>query len=266
MLEASAARDAAARSDPVAECDRLAAHPHDDTRPAGVVGVGFERIDAARAVPACAAAVVARKSDARTAFQYYRALRKAGRVPEAMAACRSAADGGHGVAAADLAYALLTGDGLPRNVEEGTRILMAAAVRGAPAAQLGLARVYRQGNAALQKDDRRAFDWFGRAARNGIREAHYGLAVMLWNGEGTARNRGEAVRVAAQLLRQLEPEAQHEPELLQATRQLHAEMTGRQAASDHDDARQRERVNESERRLNEVLREQYNDASRSGWR
>ena len=54
--------------------------------------------------------------------------------------------------------------------------------------------------------------------------------------------------------------------LLQATRELHAEMTGRQAAGDRDDARQRERVNESERRLNEVLREQYNDASRSGWR
>lgn len=266
LLEASAARDAAARADPVAECDRLAAHPQDDTRPAGVAGVAFGRIDAARAVPACAAAVVARKADPRTAFQYSRALWKAGRLPEAIAACRSAADGGHGVAAVDIAYALLTGDGLPRDINEGTRLLMAAAVRGVPAAQLGLARVYLQGNAALQKDDRRAFEWFGRAARNGVREANYGLAVMLWNGDGTARNRGEAMRVAGQLLRDLEPDAQHEPELLQATRQLHADMTGRQAAGNRDDARQRERMDESERRLNEVLREQYNDASRSGWR
>lgn len=265
-LQSSAARDAAARNDPVADCDRLAAHPHDDTRPAGVAGVAHDRIDVARAVPACATAVLARKSDPRTAFQYCRALWRAARMPEAIAACRSAADAGHGVASVAIAYALLTGDGLPPDVEEGTRLTMAAAVRGVPAAQLALARVYLQGNAALPKDERRAFEWFGRAARSGVREAHHGLAVMLWNGQGTPRNRGEAVQVAAQLLRRLEAEAQPDPDLLQATRQLHAEMTGRQAAGDRDDARQRDRMQESERRLNEVLREQYDDASRRGFR
>jgi len=33
-----------------------------------------------------------------------------------------------------------------------------------------------------------------------------------------------------------------------------------------DASRQRERMDDSERRLNETLREQFNDASRNGWR
>src|SRR5437764_132550 len=60
------------------DCDRLAAHPLDTTRGAGIIGVDFDQIDAAAALAACRAAFALRPGSARMAFQLGRTIQKAG--------------------------------------------------------------------------------------------------------------------------------------------------------------------------------------------
>jgi hypothetical protein len=89
-VDEDAANQANAAGAPVTACDWLAADPKDNQKRA--LGVGFEFLDAARAVPACKAAVEQWPQEARFAFQYGRALEKAGEDAEAARWVRKAAE------------------------------------------------------------------------------------------------------------------------------------------------------------------------------
>jgi hypothetical protein len=62
----------------IIRCDRLASHPSDKTRLAGIPGVDFSRIDSAHAASACRDAARVRPSDMRIALQLGRGLQKDG--------------------------------------------------------------------------------------------------------------------------------------------------------------------------------------------
>jgi hypothetical protein len=91
-LVASAA-NGAAPADPVADCDRQAAHPEDPGR----VTPGVERkdIDLPAATAACERAVAAAPSNARVRYQYARLLFYGEQNPRAVEEMRRAADAGY---------------------------------------------------------------------------------------------------------------------------------------------------------------------------
>ncbi|MDO9414883.1 tetratricopeptide repeat protein [Pararhizobium sp.] len=84
-------------------CDQLAASSYDTTRPAGVTGVEEEKIDVAKALPACTDAHAANK-DPRYAFQLGRVLYKDGKKAEAIALYEQAANAGFVVAMVNFAF------------------------------------------------------------------------------------------------------------------------------------------------------------------
>ena len=62
-----------------ADCDRLAASPFDASRPDGISGVHFDKLEPALAVTACEQALRQLLGDPRYQFQLARSLTKAGR-------------------------------------------------------------------------------------------------------------------------------------------------------------------------------------------
>lgn len=92
---------AATAASPKHRCDELAAHPDDPDRPAGVVGVDEDGIDANEAAEACTAAVEDHPDEPRFAFQLGRVLMQAGETELATSFLSDAAAGG---SAAALAY------------------------------------------------------------------------------------------------------------------------------------------------------------------
>src|SRR5262249_42906634 len=77
------------------ECDRLAAHSTDPSRPPGIIPVDFAKINADSAISACQRALAAQPDDARMAFQLARALLKAGNLDAAISFLTKAAENGH---------------------------------------------------------------------------------------------------------------------------------------------------------------------------
>lgn len=144
-------------SDPQ-ECDRLAAGRHDTDRPRSVGGVPFDRIDPARAVPACRRAVEAEPNVARLTYQLGRALS----------------------AEKDHAGAL--------------RYNRKAAELGSAAALNSIGVAYEFGN-GVGKDEGQAAAHYHKAAELGNADALNNLGVMYWNGRGVARDDEEAVRL-----------------------------------------------------------------------
>jgi hypothetical protein len=104
----------------VGECDRLAADPSDETRPAGISGVEFSALEPDRAVAVCRRAVAEFPDDARLKFELCRALAKAGKIAEAAEMCREAYEAAHGPAcmAADLYGAFISGLNLKKKPDD----------------------------------------------------------------------------------------------------------------------------------------------------
>ena len=106
----------------IAECDRLAASPSDATRPAGITGVGYDQIDAGRAVPACRAARIANPAGSRQGYQLARAL-DGGARPRARdgRTIAQAATAGHMVAMNNLGRIYEQGKGVTKDAAEAER-------------------------------------------------------------------------------------------------------------------------------------------------
>jgi len=130
----SAAESAAGR------CDRLAAEPG---AVEGVAGVELAAIDAEAAIAACAAALEESPTDPRLAYQYARALERAGRLEEAQRLYGWAAADGYAPAAAAL-----------ERLAAATAAPLALAPEAAVKAEslAGLAAVLRRYEASLPPD------------------------------------------------------------------------------------------------------------------
>jgi TPR repeat protein len=182
---------------PVHECDRLAGHPSDPGRPAGVAGVTLTKIDSKKAIQACSEAAKEYPQTPRFAFQLGRAFANAGQYADAVLWYRKAADQGYAPAQTNLGSMYEHGrGGLPKDDNEAVRLYRLAAANGFAVAQNNLGFMYAQGRGGLRKDDKEAVRLYRLAADKGIALAEVNLGAMYEHGRGgLAKDEREAVRL-----------------------------------------------------------------------
>jgi TPR repeat protein len=190
QAQPAAATDAATA---IAACDRLAASPIDPTRTAGVVGLEFDEMDAAAAVPACRAALAAEPDNPRLQFELGRAEMKAGGAgEEVLGLFRKAAMAGSAAAMNGLGLAYDRGIGAPRDMSEALRWYRQSADAGNRAAMRRLGVVYKKGE-GVEKDQVQAAAWFRKSADAGDVVAMTDIGLAYLNGWGVRRDPREAV-------------------------------------------------------------------------
>lgn len=211
-----------------AECHALAASTFDKEHPAHVAGVAPDKIDAAKAVPACRKALAESPQDMRIKFQLARSLAAAKGDPAEIAKLyREAAEAGFPLAQFALGALLFRGEGATKSEAEGVTWIKKASDAGAspamaflgvlmeegtgvPKNEKGASELYRKAAEAgdtdamrflgvsletgkgIAKDEKAANDWYRKAADAGDAEAMRFLAMNLENGTGTAKNLADA--------------------------------------------------------------------------
>jgi TPR repeat protein len=182
LLLAAPARAA----DPVADCDRLAAHPEDPTRPAGLPGQYLNRIPVTEASEACEAALAAAPDEPRLIFQLSRVRERQGEMAEALRLLREAVARDHATAMVVLASYHEQGlAGLTPDDSEVGRLLGAAAARGHPSAQAAFAMALARGLAGFPRDPAEAMRLARAVADTGSAHGLTVLAAFLRHGIGT---------------------------------------------------------------------------------
>jgi len=198
-------------------CDVLADDPEDQF--ALTRGVDMHSVDAAKAVPACQAAVAAAPEEGRLRYALGRALQRSGDQAGALDAYQRAAERGYPIAenlvglmyqnarqvetaaqwierAASHGYLpaqtiiatfYLQGVGVPKDSAKGVEWLRKAAGQNYPMAETSLSALYLKGDAGVTKDEAQAYQWAKKAA-----DQNYGPAQMLMgeiylNGSGAAK-------------------------------------------------------------------------------
>ncbi|MCC6471908.1 MAG: SEL1-like repeat protein [Alphaproteobacteria bacterium] len=216
---AVSAPGALAADAPLGECDRLAAHPADPQRLTD--GVQYDLMDWRNAIRACTDALKTSANSPRLHFQLGRALLRGQRRDEALPHLLEAADKGH-LAAYALLGNIYTGDlrnpteglkwlqrgiergddtsrlvlgemyvdgnGIPRNMAEGLRLLEPMANKGVALAIYKMGVIYLFGDNALGRDYAKALYWYQRAAALGVARAQNDIGYMVENGFGIAKD------------------------------------------------------------------------------
>lgn len=114
---------------------------------------------------------------------------------EALALLQQAVDGGHPLAAYNLAVALI-GARQQADLVRAIDLLRRAADSEVPDAQYALAVLLREGR-GTDPDVAGAAQWMARAAANGNLDAQVELAIMLFNGSGIEASEERAARLFA---------------------------------------------------------------------
>jgi TPR repeat protein len=185
---------AAARAEDAAihACDLAAANPLDTSRPAGVPGVDFNKIDITAAMPACKAALAAKPENPRLLYQMGRILSVGKDYAQAAGYLKKAAASSYAIARFELGGFYLSGVGeLPRDYAQFVSLTMLASEQGLPIADYTLCLVYENGRAGLPKDAERAIRYFTLAADKGLADAQIHLGVIYGTG-GDGRPMDEA--------------------------------------------------------------------------
>lgn len=199
-------------------CNLLADDPEDPFRVAP--GVEAHAIDAAKAAPACEAALAADQMNGRLWYAYARALQRAGNMKDGLQAIENAAQLAYPIAenmmgvmyqntrrfdeaavwvrrAADhnfvpaqtiMATFYLNGWGVPQDGKLAIAWLTKAADRGYPLAQVNLAALYHNGLAGIPKDDALALRWAKKASDQNYAPAQSMVAGMYHNGWGVKKD------------------------------------------------------------------------------
>jgi TPR repeat protein len=198
-------------------CNQLADDPEDPYR--ATPGVDEHAIDAAKAVPACEAALGSDPMNGRLWYAYFRALQRAGNGPDSQVAMENAANLAYPIAenlmgmtllsarkvdqaavwvrrAADhnfvpaqnmMATFYMNGLGVPKDPKQAVDWLNKAAARGYPLAQVSLAAIYH-GGMGVPQDDVKAAEWAKKAADVQYAPAQSMLAGMYHNGWGVKKD------------------------------------------------------------------------------
>jgi TPR repeat protein len=119
------------------------------------------------------------------------AATRPGNAEAALASYLDAAKGSHYISLCSAAELLIHGRGVPRDVPRGLALCTQGAQSNAPPAMLRLA-LFLSDDADVPPDLAQARGWFERAAKAGVTEARFRLAIMQSQGDG-----GEADRDAA---------------------------------------------------------------------
>ena len=126
-------------STPATPCDIAAAFPYDSQRKAA--GVAYGALNASIAIAQCAEAVSRFPNSGRLYFQLGRALEKANRISDAIAAYRRAGENGHGGGFSNLGELYRDGKGVTRDLTEAERLFQRGAAIDYPEAQYNLANI-----------------------------------------------------------------------------------------------------------------------------
>jgi len=132
------------RRDLVTDCDRLAATRYDNGHPPEVTGVDLEKIDVAKAGPACAEAMRLYPDVARFTFEAGRVAQARKDLTEARRLYDQAAAGGYTLAINNIG-ALYEGKGGPVDHVEAVKWYTKAADAGEPIAMTNLGWMYEAG-------------------------------------------------------------------------------------------------------------------------
>jgi TPR repeat protein len=176
----------------VSQCDRLAAHPFDPNRPAGVSGVLIQDLEAAGAIAACERALAQSPGQARLQFQLARGLYKAERYPEALRFIRLAAAQGYTPAERNLGHGYYRGKILPADDGEAVKWFRKAAEKGHALAQYDLGKMYERGH-GVALNFAEAAKWYRRAAEQKLTLGQYSLAYLYQSGSGVPKDRVQAL-------------------------------------------------------------------------
>ena len=134
-----------AADDPGLVCERLATHPHDETASTPGVELPALRADAAAAIGVCAQAAAAHPEIAHYTALLARAEAAAGRMDDAYAHYRKAADAGDARAMYSLGLMLETGDHAPKDLKAAYALYEKAADRGLADGAINLAVALAEG-------------------------------------------------------------------------------------------------------------------------
>jgi TPR repeat protein len=161
--------------DVVTDCDRYAAS---DTDPgAKAPGVPFDKIDSARAIQACNAAVQQFPNSARLQFQLARAYQKGNNFNLALEYYRKAAAQNYAAAQNNIGHMYADGQGVPADDKEAVAWYLKAAEQGLAAALNNLGIMYWYGR-GVPRDDQQAVAWFSIAADQGLPSARSNLGTI----------------------------------------------------------------------------------------
>lgn len=156
------------------DCYLLAGEPQ--SMP-GFLGVNFLKLDAERALTACAQAVNENPDDMMLVNMLGRAQDAGRSYVEARRNYRKAADGGNMYALTNLAWFSVYGTDGPVDVDEGKRMFDQAARAGNAYGQASLGWLYREGYDGIAQDYAEAARWYELAANQGYANA---MATMGW--------------------------------------------------------------------------------------
>ncbi|KHQ54304.1 DUF2610 domain-containing protein [Mameliella alba] len=174
-------------------CHRLAGSNLDSGLPAAFPGVPFEELDAARAIPACRAALAAEPGNPRLIYQLARALDASDdQFAEAARLYDRAAQSGFPLAINNLAALYADGRGVEKDMQRAITLFRDAAEAGLPMAMTNLAFLHWDGE-GLPQDDARAVALFRQAAEAGDGQAMFWLGRARENGRGAARDLDKAL-------------------------------------------------------------------------
>jgi TPR repeat protein len=177
------------QQDPRAQCDRYAA------RKLGVAvtapGVSFEQLDPKLVIPVCAAAVQRDPKNGQLLYQLGRGYEKAGRFTDAIDRYRQAAAVSYAPAYASIGYMYSVGSGVEKDERRAAEWFRNAAEAGDPAGQFMLGQAYENGRGVAQGNTE-ALKWYEKAARQGLAEGQDSVGYFYSHGLGIAKNEAEA--------------------------------------------------------------------------
>jgi len=164
---------------PLTDCDRHAA------------ALPFDKVDPAKAIPACIDAVSRNPNTPRLELQLGRAYQKSGKNEDAVIWYRKAAEKGNAIAQNNLGTLYFSGLGVPKDDTQAAVWYRKAADQGVAGAQSILGFMFENGR-GVPKDDVQAVAWYRKAAEQGDANAQSNLAAMYGNGRGVAKDEAQA--------------------------------------------------------------------------
>ncbi|MEI2297551.1 caspase family protein [Ensifer sp. MJa1] len=156
------------------DCYLLAGEPQ--SMP-GFLGVNFLKLDAERALTACAQAVNENPDDMMLVNMLGRAQDAGRNYVDARRNYQKAAEGGNMYALTNLAWFSIYGTDGPVDVDQGKRMFEQAANAGNAYGQASLGWLYREGYGGIPQDYSEAARWYRLAADQGYANA---MATMGW--------------------------------------------------------------------------------------
>lgn len=151
-------------------------------------GVAFLKIDANRALTACAQAVNEKPDDGMLVNLLGRANDAGRNYPEARRNYQKAIDLGNMYALTNLAWFSVYGTDGPADVQQGKQMFEKAAIAGNAYAQASLGWLYREGYGGVTKDPAEAIKWYSQAADKGNANAQASMGWFYREGVGISQD------------------------------------------------------------------------------